>query len=138
MARKGGGRKRVLGTRTAMPGRAQPNDRWSLDIVSDQFVSGRRFRILAIYADCTRECQAAVAGVSLSGCRVARALDILIAARGRPRAIVSDNATELTSSTILERFTTYLNRWGFCWIVVCDSRCWLDWRPASDGPTSFQ
>lgn len=38
----------------------------------------------------------------------------------------------------LERFTTYLNRWGFRWVVVCDSRCWLDWRPACDGPTSFQ
>ena len=35
--------------------------------------------------DCTRECLAAVADVSLSGRRVARELDLLIAARGKPK-----------------------------------------------------
>jgi len=101
MVRKRGGRKRALGTRTPMPGATLPNDRWSLDFVSDQLVSGRRFRILGIYDDCTRECLAAVADVSLSGRRVARELDLLIAARGKPKTIVSDNGTELTSNAIL-------------------------------------
>ena len=101
MVRKRGGRKRALGTRTPMPGAALPNDRWSLDFVSDQLVSGRRFRILAIYDDCTRECLAAVADVSLSGRRVARELDLLLAARRKPRSIISDNGTELTSNAIL-------------------------------------
>ena len=86
---------------TPMPSAAQPNHRWSLDFVSDQLVSGRRFRILAIYDDCTRECLAAIADVSLSGIRVARELDLLIVARGKPTAIVSDNGTELTSNAIL-------------------------------------
>lgn len=49
------GRKRALGTRTPMPGATLPNDRWSLDFASDQLVSGRRFRILAVYDDCTRQ-----------------------------------------------------------------------------------
>lgn len=101
MVRKRGGRKRALGTRTPMPVAALPNDRWSLDFVSDQFVCGRRFRILGIYDDCTRECLAAVADVSLSGRRVVRELDLLITARGKPKAIVSDNGTELTSNAIL-------------------------------------
>jgi putative transposase len=101
MVRRRGGRKRALGTRTPMPGAALPNDRWSLDFVADQLVSGRRFRILAIYNDCTRECLAAVADVSLSGHRVARELDLLIARRGKPRTIVSDNGTELTSNAIV-------------------------------------
>jgi putative transposase len=101
MVRKRGGRKRALGARAPMPGAARPNDRWSLDFVSDQFVSGRRFRILGIYDDCTRECLATVADVSLSGRRVARELDLLTVARGRPRTIVSDNGTELTSNAIL-------------------------------------
>ena len=101
MVRKRGGRKRALGTRAPMPGAALPNDRWSLDFVSDQFVGGRRFRILAIFDDCTRECLALVADVSLSGRRVARELDLLIAERGKPRTIVSDNGTELTSNAIL-------------------------------------
>jgi putative transposase len=38
-----------------------PNERWSLDFVSDSFTDGRRFRILAIVDDCTRECLALVA-----------------------------------------------------------------------------
>src|ERR1700733_14061444 len=101
MVRKRGGRKRALGTRTPMPGAAPPNDRWSLDFVSDQLVSGRRFRILAIYDDCTRECLTAVADVSLSGRRVARELHLLISTRARPRSIISDNGTELTSNAIL-------------------------------------
>jgi putative transposase len=101
MVRKRGGRKRALGTRAPMAIPAAPNDLWSLDFVSDQFVCGRRFRILAIYDVCTRECLATVADTSLSGKRVARELDLLIAWRGRPRMIVSDNGTELTSNAIL-------------------------------------
>ena len=103
MVRKRGGRKRALGMRVPMPVPLAPNDRWSLDFVSDQFVCGRRFRILAVFDDCTRECLAAVADTSLSGLRVARELDLLIAWRGRPNTIVSDNGTELTSNAI------------FCW-----------------------
>lgn len=58
MVRKRGGRKRALGTRAPIPIPQIPNDRWSLDFVSDQFICGRRFRILAIFDDCTRECSA--------------------------------------------------------------------------------
>ncbi len=99
--KKRGGRKRALGTRTPMPPASAPNDRWSLDFVADQFVCGRRFRILGIFDDCTRECLAAVADVSLSGLRTARELSRLVAWRGKPRSIVSDNGTELTSNAIL-------------------------------------
>lgn len=101
MVRKRGGRKRALGTRTPAPGAVLPNDRWSLDFVSDQLICGRRFRILAIYDDCTRECLATIADFSLSGRRVARELDVLITGRGKPRSIISDNGTELTSNAIL-------------------------------------
>lgn len=101
MVRKRGGRKRALGTRAPMPVPAAPNDLWALDFVSDQFVCGRRFRILAVYDVCTRECLATVADTSLSGRRVARELDRLMAWRGRPKTIVSDNGTELTSNAIL-------------------------------------
>src|SRR5690606_32065907 len=66
-----------------------------------QFADGRRFRIMAVVDDCTRECLALVADTSLSGARVARELDRLILERGRPKTIVSDNGTELTSNAIL-------------------------------------
>lgn len=101
MVRKRGGRKRALGSRTPISGALRPNDRWSLDFVSDQFVSDRRFRILGIFDDCTPKCLAAVADVSLSGRRVARELDLLISVRGKPGSVVSDNGTELTSNAIL-------------------------------------
>jgi putative transposase len=101
MVRKRGGRKRALGSRTPMPVPTRPNELWALDFVSDQLVSGRRFRILAIYDVCTRRCLLAVADFSLSGRRVVRELDRLIAVHGKPKAIGSDNGTELTSNTIL-------------------------------------
>jgi putative transposase len=100
MVRKRGGRKRALGTRAPMAVPRIPNDRWSLDFVSDQLASGRRFRILAIFDDCTPECLAAVADVSLSGRRVARELDLVIATRGRPGTIVSDNGTEPSNAIL--------------------------------------
>jgi putative transposase len=101
VVRRRGGRKRAMGTRAPIILPLQPNQRWSLDFVSDQLLDGRRFRILTVVDDCTRECLALVADTSLSGVRVARELDQLIAVRGRPATIVSDNGTELTSNAIL-------------------------------------
>ena len=89
--RRRGGRKRAIGTRAPMLIPLRPNERWSLDFVSDQFTDGRRFRILTIVDDCTRENLALVADTSLSGLRVARELDCLVAGRGKPKMIVSDN-----------------------------------------------
>ena len=62
---------------------------------------GRRLRILVVVDDCTRECLALVPDTSISGTRVARELDRLIVAYGKPTTIVSDNGTELTSNAIL-------------------------------------
>jgi putative transposase len=70
--RRRGGRKRALGTRAPMVLPDGPNQRWSLDFVSDSLVCGRRFRILCVVDDYTRECLALVADTSLSGARVAR------------------------------------------------------------------
>jgi transposase InsO family protein len=80
---------------------ALPNQRWSLDFVHDQMVSGRRFRVLNVVDDVTRECLVAVPDTSISGRRVVRALTELIARRGKPGMIVSDNGTELTSNAVL-------------------------------------
>ena len=95
------GRKRAISTRAPLALPQGPNQRWSLDFVSDQLTDGRRFRILAVVDDCTRECLALVADTSLSGRRVARELDHLVRLRGRPKAIVSDNGTEFTANAIL-------------------------------------
>jgi transposase InsO family protein len=89
--RKRGGRKRALGTRRPMAVRQAANERWSLDFISDALTDGRRFRVLAVVDDFTRECLALVADTSLSGTRVVRELDAVIARRGHPGTIVSDN-----------------------------------------------
>jgi putative transposase len=99
--RRRGGRKRAIGTRAPMMIPVRPNDRWSLDFVSDQLTDGRRFRILAIVDDCTRECLTLAADTSLSGTRVARELDRLMIERCKPKMIVSDNGSELTGNAIL-------------------------------------
>ena len=99
--RQRGARKRALGVRAPLALPNGPNERWSLDFVSDCFSNGRRFRILAIVDDFTRESLALIPDTSLSGVRVARELDALIARRGRPKSCVSDNGTELTSKAIL-------------------------------------
>ena len=102
MVRRRGGRKRAMGTRRPMETPVAADQRWSLDFVSDQFTDGRRFRILAVVEDCTRECLGLVPDTSISGVRVARELDAMIARRAKPAAVVSDNGTELTSNAILK------------------------------------
>ena len=99
--RRRGGRKRAIGTRRPIEVPLAPNHRWSLDFIHDQLTDGRRFRILAVVDDCTRECLALIADTSISGRRVARELDDIIRQWGRPKTIVSDNGTELTSNAIL-------------------------------------
>ena len=69
----------------------RPNERWSLDFLSDVFELDRRLRILAVIDDCTRESLGLVADTSLSGVRVARELDAIIRLYGKPKTIVSDN-----------------------------------------------
>jgi putative transposase len=83
--RKRGGRKRVLGTRAPMAIPQGPNQRWSLDFVSDSLAWGRRFRVLCIIDDFSRECPASVVDTSISGHRVARELDRIAELRAGPR-----------------------------------------------------
>jgi putative transposase len=99
--RRRGGRKRALGTRAPIALPEAPNQRWSLDFVSDTLTDGRRFRVLCVVDDFTRECLALVADTSLSDRRVVRELDAIAATRGYPASVVSDNGTELTSSAVL-------------------------------------
>ncbi len=62
----------------------RPQASWSLDFVHDQLACGRRFRILNVVDDATRECLLAVADTSISGKRVVREPTALVARRDRP------------------------------------------------------
>ncbi len=99
--RKRRARHRAVGTRAPILVEAKANARWSLDFVHDQLANGRRFRVLNIVDDVTRECLAAIPDTSISGRRVVRELIALIERRGKPGLIVSDNGTEFTSNAVL-------------------------------------
>lgn len=111
--RKRRARRRAVGTRAPILVEARPNARWSLDFVHDQFACGRRFRVLNIVDDVTREWLAAIPDTSISGRRVARELTDLISRRGKPGMIVSDNGTEFTSNAILAWSKDHRTEWHY-------------------------
>lgn len=79
-----------------------PNQRWSLDFVSDTLVDGRCFRIVCVIDDFSREYLTTGVDNSISGHRVARELDAIAERRGYPLLVGSDNGTELTANAMLE------------------------------------
>jgi putative transposase len=95
------GRKRA-GTRAPLRLASQPNEIWVRDFVSDVLETGRRFRVFNVEDQLTREGLAVEVDTSLPGPRVARTLDRIVAERGEPKMIVSDNGTELTFNAMLK------------------------------------
>ena len=86
-------RKKLIRPRIPMALPTKKNERWSVDFVSDQLSSGRRFRVFNIIDDFTRECVGQLVDTSISGKRLVRFLDTL----GQlPEKIVCDNGPELT------------------------------------------
>jgi transposase InsO family protein len=79
--RKRRARRKAVGTRAPILVETRANARWSLDFVHDQFACGRRFRILNIMDDVTRECLGAIPDTSISGRRVVRELSAIIERR---------------------------------------------------------
>ena len=89
---KAAGRARVPQARATAP-----NERWSMDFMSERVANGRWFRILTVVDQFTRECLCLLADQSLTGSQVAQALEPLVAQRGTPRAITVDNGSEFAS-----------------------------------------
>jgi len=93
-------RKKLIRPRVPLDLPSRSGERWSLDFVHDQLSSGRRFRILNIVDDFSRECVGQLVDFSISGQRLARYLDQLAEQLRLPKAIVCDNGTELTSKAM--------------------------------------
>ena len=91
--------------RVRAPPATRPNDRWSMDFVSDALACGRKFRTFNVIDNCTRECLGIEVDFSLPGARVARALDEAAAQRGYPTTIVCDNGPEFAGKV--------LDQWAF-------------------------
>jgi len=89
-------RKKLIRPRMPLVVPIDKNIRWSMDFVSDQLSNGRRFRVLNIIDDYSREMRGQLTDYSITGQQVARFLDQLIDQRGKPDQIVCDNGTEFT------------------------------------------
>jgi putative transposase len=77
------------------------NQEWAMDFVADSLATGRAFRAFTLVDNFTRECPAIEVDSCLSAQRVTRVLDWVIAQRGQPEAIRSDNGPEFTSRRFL-------------------------------------
>ena len=95
-------RKGAAGVRVTTPSPVRPNQKWSMDFVTDTTVAGRRFRALAIVDDYSRECPAIEVDTSLGGARVVGVLERLRETRGLPESITVDNGPEFAGKAMDE------------------------------------
>jgi putative transposase len=95
-------KKRVSRARTVQPTPTAPNQRWSMDFMSDSLYDGRRFRVLTLVDNMTRESPIIAVERSFSGVRVAEILDQVAQQRGLPEAIQVDNGPEFVSKALDE------------------------------------
>ena len=95
-------RKGTAGARVIIPAPERPNQKWSMDFVSDSTVTGRRFRALTIVDDYSRECPAIEVDTSLGGLRVVGVLERLAETRGLPEVITVDNGPEFAGKALDE------------------------------------
>lgn len=93
-------RKKLQRPRLVMNSPTRANQRWSMDFVSDQLSNGRRFRVLNVVDDFSRELIGQLVSLSISGQQVARFLTQLTEVRSKPDNIVCDNGTEFTSKAM--------------------------------------
>ena len=94
-------RKRLVRDHSAEPRLTGANQEWAMDFIVDGLATGRMIRILSVVDAYTRECLALEADTSLGSGRVTRVLERVIAERGRPDNVRSDNGPEFTSRRMI-------------------------------------
>jgi putative transposase len=92
--------KKLQRPRQPMEVPTRVNQRWSMDFVSDQLSNGRRFRVLNVVDDFSREMVGQLVSVSITGAQVARFLSEQFESRDKPQKIICDNGTEFTSKAM--------------------------------------
>lgn len=93
-------RKRCSALRIVLNKPQRVNQHWSMDFVTDNLYNGRRFRILTVVDDLSRECPVLEVDHSLTGLRVTRVLDRIALTRGLPEVITVDNGPEFISKVM--------------------------------------
>ena len=95
-------KKRIRVVRALPPAPTAPNHCWSMDFMSDSLYDGRRFRVLTLVDNMTRESPAIVVSRSFSGRAVAEVLERLAQTTGLPLRIQVDNGPEFVSKALDE------------------------------------
>ncbi len=95
-------RKRAALIRVKLPAAERANQRWSMDFASDSLCTGRKFRVLIIVDDYTKESPAIEVDTSIPGTRVVTVLDRLAEMRGLPEVITVDNGPEFAGKAMDE------------------------------------
>lgn len=98
-------RKRASATRLTLPVASRPNERWSMDFMQAVLWGGRRFRLLCVVDQFTKECPVIEVDTSITGFRVSRVLEWLEVTRGLPGSITVDNGPEFAGMA--------LDRWAY-------------------------
>ena len=96
-------RKRSAATRLVLPAATSPNERWSMDFMQGVLWHGRRFRMLTVVDQFTKECPVIEVDTSINGLRVSRVMEWLSMTRGLPESITVDNGPEF-AGMILDRW----------------------------------
>jgi hypothetical protein len=136
------GRKRAIGTRLPLPKPDSPNQVWSLDFLSDALSDGRRFRVLGVMDQCSRECLTLVADTSIGGARVVRELDALVCRNGN--SLSPPPSTDCDTAIVPERLPgrNGLNEKFPCIFPVKRGNCHImigersNWRTRHNRPVS--
>ena len=76
------------------------NESWSMDFMSDDLDTGRKYRTLNVIDDCNREVVAIEADYSLPSIRVIRVLEQIVEERGYPKQIRVDNGPEFIATRL--------------------------------------
>ena len=92
--------RRAAMARQPRPTVSAPNERWTMDFMSDALATGQKLRVLTVVDTYTRECVALEGGTQFRGADVARVLTRLGTTRGLPTVIQCDNGTEFTSRAL--------------------------------------
>ncbi len=95
-------KRKWLGRRQPLQRPVNAYERWSMDMMADTTADGRRFRILTIVDDLTREAISCLAERSISSHVVIRELERIAEMHERfPLSIMIDNGPEFTSRAFL-------------------------------------
>ena len=97
-----------------------PNDVWTWDYIHDRTANGRALKLLSLVDEHTRECLALVAGRSLPAAAALAAFQEVLAQRGAPKRLRSDNGPEF----IAKALQGWLSKAGVATAYVAPASPW--------------